>query len=102
MKVVPLQVAQTGVAVGSTADVRDAQDFGRRSLDTLAVVLRTSAGVSVSIQIEVSVDNVNFVPAAAAFTTVASGTIVNVPRAPYVRANVTATSGVTVNAHAIL
>lgn len=98
MRVVPLQVAATTVVAGASANLGDLRAGEKEQFDTSELIIKTSAGTSVSIQPEVSVDGTVWVPLGSAFTTVNSGTAIAVPRVPYVRANITAVSGVTVSA----
>jgi hypothetical protein len=93
-----LQNAQASTGVGTAASIRGIQALESKARDYVPVFIRTSAGASVSVQVEVSDDNTNWYAYGAAFTTVASSTVVLAPRSPYIRANVTANSGVTVNA----
>lgn len=102
MRTVQLQTGATGTGVGTVADVQSLREHARKFADYLTIIIATSAGASVSIQIEVSADGATYVPFGAAFTTVNSGTAVSVPYVPFVRTNITAVSGVTVNTWAAI
>lgn len=102
MRVVQLQTGATGIGVGTVADVESLRVHARKFADYLTILIATSAGASVSIQIEVSADGTTYVPFGLAFTTVASGTAIAVPFVPFIRTNITAVTGVTVNTWAAL